>query len=200
MREESGRRVALVGAAFVATAPAQAHLLTTGLGPLYDGLAHPFLTPEQALPIIALTLLAGLRGPQAGRVLLAVLPIAWLLGYAIARTLGLPALPVPVSVGVVIVLGVLVAADRPWPARWIGALAALLGLIDGSVVGAELGSVHASHWVALGIVISLLVVVSLLAGQVAAIRAFAARVAVRAAGGWIAAIGLFMAGWALRGA
>jgi hypothetical protein len=38
------------------------------------------------------------------------------------------------------------------------------------------------------------VVVSLLAGQVATVRAFAARVAVQAAGGWIAAIGLFMLG------
>lgn len=196
----SPRAIALAAAAVAATAPAHAHLLTTGLGPLYDGLAHPFLTPEQALPIIALTLLAGLRGPGGGRVLLAVLPIAWLAGYAFARALGLPVFPPLPGVGVIVVLGVLVAADRPLPVRWVGALAALLGILDGGTIGAELGSVRADHVVALGIVTSLIVVVSLLAGQVSAIRTFAARVAVRAAGGWIAAMGLLMTGWLLRGA
>jgi hydrogenase/urease accessory protein HupE len=190
---------ALAGASIGTASPAHAHLVTTGLGPLYDGLAHPFLTPEQALPIVALTLLAGLRGPPGGRLLLAVLPISWLAGYAISRTLGLPAPPPAVGAGALIALGVLVAADRPWPVRWVGALAALVGLADGGAAGAELAQLRASHLVALGSVCSLLVLVSLLAGQVAAIHAFAARVAVRAAGGWIAAIGLFMAGWAWRG-
>jgi hypothetical protein len=42
-------------------------------------------------------------------------------------------------------------------------------------------------------------VVALLAGQVASVRAPWARVAVQVAGSWIAAIGLFMLGWAVRG-
>ena len=39
-----------------------AHLMTTGLGPFYDGLAHLFVTPEDLLPVLALSLAAGLRG------------------------------------------------------------------------------------------------------------------------------------------
>ncbi len=59
------------------------HLVTTGLGPFFDGVGHLFLTIEDLLPVIALALLAGLRGPAAGRRVLFLLPPAWLLGGAI---------------------------------------------------------------------------------------------------------------------
>ena len=38
------------------------HLMNTGLGPFYDGLAHFFTTPEDVLPVLALALWSGLRG------------------------------------------------------------------------------------------------------------------------------------------
>ncbi len=41
---------------------AEAHLVTTGLGPVYDGVGHLMLTPEDLVPVIALALFAGLRG------------------------------------------------------------------------------------------------------------------------------------------
>jgi hypothetical protein len=50
-----------------ATPSAHAHLMNTGFGPFYDGLTHLFVTPEDLLPVIALALLAGLRGPRFGR-------------------------------------------------------------------------------------------------------------------------------------
>jgi hypothetical protein len=46
---------------------------------------------------------------------------------------------------------------------------------------------------------SLFVVRSLLAGQVTSVRAIWARIAVRVAGSWIAASGLFMLGWVMQG-
>ena len=64
---------------------AQAHLVTTGLGPIYDGVGHFFLSPEDVLIAIALALFAGMRGPAAGRILaplgikLLMEPIKWLL-------------------------------------------------------------------------------------------------------------------------
>jgi hypothetical protein len=58
---------------------------------------------------------------------------------------------------------------------------------------------HSSPLAALGATAALFVVVSLLAGQVASVRAPWARVVVQVAGSWIAAIGLFMLGWAVRG-
>ena len=96
-------------------------------------------------------------------------------------------------------LGAMVAADRPWSLKLIAGLAVLLRLFDGGMAGGELAKAHASNLVAAGITAAWFVVVSLLAGQVATVRAFAARVAVQAAGGWIAAIGLFMLGWAVHG-
>src|SRR6185369_14249227 len=40
---------------------AQAHLVTTGLGPVYDGLVHFALAPEDLVPVLALAAFAGLR-------------------------------------------------------------------------------------------------------------------------------------------
>ena len=42
--------------------PVHAHLIETGLGPVYDGIAHFALTPEDLIPALALAVLAGLRG------------------------------------------------------------------------------------------------------------------------------------------
>ena len=61
-------------------ARADAHLVTSGLGPVYDGIGHFFLSPGDALAALALALLAGLRGTAAGRRALFILPMAWLAG------------------------------------------------------------------------------------------------------------------------
>src|SRR5664279_2478816 len=47
--------------------PAEAHLNSTGLGPFYDGLIHFLMSPEDLVPVLALALLAGLRGASYGR-------------------------------------------------------------------------------------------------------------------------------------
>jgi urease accessory protein len=49
-----------------------------------------------------------------------------------------------------------------------------------------------------GIAGAIFVVVSIFAGQVTSVRALWARIAVRVAGSWIAASGLFMLGWVVR--
>ena len=74
------RNVALPAACLIAAAtPARAHLMNSGFGPFYDGLAHPLMSPEDILPAVAMTLLAGLNGARYGRWVLATLPAAWLL-------------------------------------------------------------------------------------------------------------------------
>jgi urease accessory protein len=42
----------------------EAHLNTTGMGPVYDGVIHFLLSPEDFVPVLALALLAGLRGTR----------------------------------------------------------------------------------------------------------------------------------------
>ena len=69
--------------------------MNTGFGPFYDGLTHLFVTPEDLLPVIALALLAGLRGPRFGRAVLLALPVAWLVGSAAGLLLA-PQVTLPV--------------------------------------------------------------------------------------------------------
>src|SRR5271165_5168048 len=90
---------------------AQAHLMNTGFGPFYDGLTHLFVTPEDLLPVIALALLAGLRGPCFGRAVLFALPIAWMAGSTIGLLLA-PPITLPLAQTILtIALGLLLAAE-----------------------------------------------------------------------------------------
>jgi urease accessory protein len=177
---------------------AQAHLMNTGFGPFYDGLTHLFVTPEDLLPVIALALLAGLRGPRFGRAVLFALPIAWLVGSA-AGILLAPQVMLPVAETIVtIALGALLAADCPIPFAAVGGLAILLGLLHGSLNGTELSKTNASGQITAGVAAALFVVVSLLAGQAASVCVPWVRIAVRVAGSWIAATGLLLLGWSLH--
>jgi hydrogenase/urease accessory protein HupE len=176
-----------------------AHLMNTGLGPFYDGILHLFVTPEDLLPVIALSLFAGLRGPAFGRAVLFALPGSWLAGTVLGRILGpQAALPV-VAAAVTIALGGLAAADAPLPWRWTTALAIGLGLLHGAWNGAELAPA-AGISSALGAACAIFVVVAVLSALVSSLRAPWSRIAVRVAGSWIAAAALFMLGWSLRGA
>ena len=183
----------------IAAPLAHAHLMNTGFGPFSDGLTQLFVTPEDLLPVIALALFAGLRGPRFGRAVLFALPVAWLAGSAAGFLLGAPiALPVAETI-VTIGLGVLLATDRPLPLASVACLAILLGLFHGILNGSELPKTSLSGLIsAAGVAAALFVAVSLLAGQAASMRVPWARVVVRVAGSWIVAIGLLMLGWAMR--
>ena len=176
-----------------------AHLMTTGLGPFYDGLAHLFVTPEDLLPVLALSLAAGLRGPAGGRTALFVLPPAWLAGVFLGRLFS-PHWIWPVFSAVLTIgCGALAAMDRKLPAGIVVLLAATLGLWNGSWNGIELARSGANAFgTGVGIATAVFFVVALVGAVAAAIRAASARIAARVAGSWIAASGLFMLGWSLR--
>ena len=178
---------------------ANAHLVSTGFGPFDDGLTHLFVTPEDLLPVIALALLAGLRGPRFGRAVLFVLPIAWLAGSAFGLLLAPPiTLPLPETI-LTIALGILLATESRLPLTSVAGLAILLGLLHGFLNGSELPKMSSSSQLSMaGIGAALFVAVSLLAGQAASLHLPWARIAVRVAGSWIVAIGLLMLGWTLR--
>jgi len=183
----------------VTISPFLLHLMNTGLGPFYDGLAHLFVTPEDLLPVLALALLSGLRGPQFGRTALFTLPAAWLLGTVLGRLFHPhPAWPI-LSAVLTIGLGALVAADRPLPLPAVAALAAALGLWNGAWNGIELARAQAGMvGNALGIACAAFAVVAIFAALATSVRAQGTRIAVRVAGSWIAAAALFMLGWSLR--
>jgi len=173
---------------------ARAHLVTTGLGPVYDGISHFALTPEDLLPVLALALLAGLSGPRCGRAVLFVLPVAWLsgglLGLSRSSELLMPAL----TASTLLALGAMVALDRKLPLGLVAGLAAALGFFHGYLNGtAKLGALGLS-----GVAATLFVVVALVAAFVVSLRAPWSRIAVRVAGSWLVAISMLMLGWAFR--
>ena len=67
-------------AGLVAPQTASAHLVTSGIGPFYDGVAHFFVSPEDLAVVIALALFGGLSGRVTAKWLVLTLPVAWLLG------------------------------------------------------------------------------------------------------------------------
>jgi hypothetical protein len=180
---------------------AQAHLVTTGLGPVYDGVGHFFLSPEDVLIAVALALFAGLRGPRAGRAVIIALPLGWLVGGIAGLYSGIAPvegqLPSAVSL---LLAGGLIAADAGLPAVWVSIVALGLAAAHGFYNGMAMREAGAA--VALlelgGIAVALLVLASLFAALVVALRRPAARIVVRVAGSWTAAIGLLLLGWTIR--
>lgn len=177
---------------------ADAHLNTTGMGPLYDGLLHFLLSPDDFIPVLALALLAGLRGAAHGRRALFVMPAGWLggglAGLSVSTT---PPHPF-VAAGWFLLLGILLAADTKLSLRLTTGIAVLLGLYHGYLNGVGLGTSTSSAVVLLGLVFGIFVMTALASAFVVRLRAEWARIAVRVAGSWIAASGLLMLGWAIR--
>jgi hydrogenase/urease accessory protein HupE len=187
----------LMAASFI-PGQAEAHLMSTGFGPFYDGLAHPLATPEDLLPVVAMALLAGLGGARTGRVVLFVLPAAWLLGMAAGGAVAPHDAVIWLIPALTITLGALVAADRRPPLAVVAGGAIVLGLIHGAMNGAGLATTKVRITGALGVACTIFVVAALIAGAVVSLRRPCARIVVRVAGSWIAAIGLLMLGWSLR--
>jgi urease accessory protein len=175
---------------------AAAHLVTTGLGPVYDGIGHLVLTLEDLIPVLALGLLVGLRGPLAGRRALFILPAAWLAGGIVGTQMGsTPAFPVAALS--FLVLGIFTATDLRLPPKAVTALAVALGLLHGFLNGVALRE-GAGLLGLLGIAVTLFVVTALVAALVLSLRRPWTRIAVRVAGSWVAAMGILMIGWSFR--
>ncbi len=175
-----------------------AHLVSTGLGPLFDGVGHVVVTPEDLLPVIALALLAGLGSKAYGRRVLFVLPVAWLIGGLVGLAVGWSA-PLAVTGLSFLILGGLVALDRPVSERAGVGLAVALGVLHGQMNGAEMQGAGIGLVGLLGTVGTLFVLVSLVTGLVVSLERPWTRIAVRVAGSWIVAVGLLYLGWTFGG-
>lgn len=176
--------------------PAAAHLVTTGMGPVYDGIGHLLLTPEDLIAVLALALYVGLRGAAAGRWTMFLLPLAWFVGgLAGSMVSSLPTFPA--AAASFMVVGVLVAADLRMPAGAVLVLVVVMGLGHGFFNGAALRQ-GAGVLGLLGIVAMLFVLVALASAFVVSLKRPWSRIAVRVAGSWVASSGLLMIGWSLR--
>jgi hydrogenase/urease accessory protein HupE len=174
----------------------QGHLVTTGLGPVYDGIEHLLLSPEQWIMIAGLALLAGLNGPPAGRAVLFAFPIAWLAGGGTGHFIQRP-LPSLLPAMTLLIVGGLVAADSKGLRNFVPVIATVLGFLQGYINGASFGDANGITLTLLGTAIVAFVIVALGAGLVVGVQGWR-RVVVRVAGSWMAAIGILLAGWAIR--
>ena len=172
---------------------AEAHLVTTGMGPVYDGIGHLLLTPEDLIPAIAVALYAGLRGTAPGRRALFFLPLAWLLGGLAGLTASsLTTFPLPALS--FIVVGALIAADLRLPTSVFTVLTIAVGLMHGFFNGIALKAGPGGLGL-IGIMATLFVLVALASAFVLSLKPNWTRIVIRVAGSWVTAMGILMLGW-----
>jgi hydrogenase/urease accessory protein HupE len=191
------RAACALGAALVA-GPAQAHLVDTGFGAYYDGLAHVALTPADLLVVLGLALLAGQRGASVARTVLFVLPLAWLAGGIVGAAWPSMALPAVATTLSFALAGALVAQEARMRRAAVAALAAALGLVHGLVNGATMAPGGASTLALTGAATAVFVLTTVVSAEVTRLTAGWTRTAVRVLGSWIAAAGLLTIGWLAR--
>ncbi|MGA6924196.1 MAG: HupE/UreJ family protein [Desulfosarcina sp.] len=193
------RMIAGIGAGLVVLigpSISAAHLVTTGMGPVYDGIGHFLLTPEDLVPVIALALYAGLRGAVSGRRAMFLVPLAWFVGGMAGSMTG-HTVSFPISAISFLILGGLVAADLYLPNAAVTALAMVLGIAHGFVNGAVLKD-GAGMLGLVGIMTILFILITLTSALVVSLKRPWTNIVVRVAGSWIAATGMLMIGWAIR--
>jgi hydrogenase/urease accessory protein HupE len=187
------------GALLLWSGTAHAHLVTTGLGPVYDGVSHLFVTVDDLLPVVAMALLAGLNGPTSGRRVLFALPGAWLAGGMAGYLSGVTLLPAGFTSLSFLALGILTAADLKLAPSVVTALAVIIGIVHGGLNGAAIAGAGREASGLAGITGAIFLLVALVSALVVSLRRPWTRIAVRVAGSWIAAIGLLLLGWTLSG-
>jgi hydrogenase/urease accessory protein HupE len=98
-----------------------------------------------------------------------------------------------------LLLGGLVVVDAKLSLRSMTALCALLGLVHGYLNGTGMGFSGPAVVAVVGLAAAVFVLAVLVAALVVRLQAQWSRIAVRVAGSWIAASGLLMVGWSIRG-
>lgn len=190
-------KVLVALAAVGVASPAHAHLVETGFGAFYDGIAHFAVSLADLLVVVGLALFAGLRGTRAARHAVFALPVAWLAGGACgAQWPAAASLPLLTTLSFALV-GLLVALDARLSTAGVTVLVVVAGALHGFANGATMTS-EASGLALSGAVCALFFVNTVLAAEVTVLPVGWPRIVVRVAGSWIAATGMLMLGWLAR--
>lgn len=196
--------LAAAAPALLSSRAAEAHIIASRLGDFYTGALHPLTDPQDIVLWLALGALAGSLGPQRGRWLVPLFPLGLLFGLALGRTFGVTGGGAVVDSGFVVLLGLLIAAAVQVPTFILAtlgfAVAALRGAVNAEAINADTNL----PLFAFGLALVGYAAITLIAAATVAFRQ-ADRdktrgwrsIAIRAAGSWIAAIGLMMGGFAL---
>jgi hydrogenase/urease accessory protein HupE len=104
----------------------------------------------------------------------------------------------PVAAFSFLLIGILIAADLRLPDHAFTVLAVAVGIMHGFFNGIALKAGPAGLGL-LGIMSALFVLVAIVSAFVVSLKPPWARIVVRVAGSWVAAMGLLMIGWFFRG-
>lgn len=179
---------------------AHAHIIGARLGDFYAGAAHPLTDLADLILWFALALLAGSLGPSAARPILLLFPLGLVAGLGVgaetisARAGGLAA------AGTLVLLGLLLAAGLRIHRNLLCVIAFGAAAMRGASNAGGMGPETNRLLFAFGIAVAGYAVIALVAAATVALRGEEAdarswrRIAIRALGSWIAAIGLMMGG------
>ena len=195
----------LAAAALLATAEAaDAHIAASRLGDFYAGALHPLSDLQDVILWAALGMLAGSLGASAGRWLVLVFPLGLLAGLVSGLAFGIVSAGPVADAGMIVLLGLLLAANMRIPTAPLCAIAVGLALMRGAANASDLAPETNRLLFAAGLACAGYAAITLTMALTLAFRgtdpgaSIAWRgIAIRALGSWIAAIGLMMGGFAL---
>jgi urease accessory protein len=199
------RCASIVAAALLASVgAADAHIIASRLGDFYAGALHPLSDLQDLIPWIALGVLAGSLGPTKGRWLVLVFPLGLLTGLALGLSFGGVSAGPVADAGMIVVLGLLLAAEMGIPAAFLCTIALGLALMRGVANAGGVGPETNRLLFAAGLAVAGYAAITLTMALTLVFRRADAEptiawraIAIRAFGSWIAAIGLMMGGVAL---
>ncbi|MBW7969612.1 HupE/UreJ family protein [Bradyrhizobium sp. BR 10289] len=202
MKQKSVRALMAAAILLIGTSAADAHIVAARLGDFYMGASHPLTDLQDVVLWIATGVLAGTLGASKGRWLIPVFPVGLLVGLPLGPLLGNVSTELA-DATMMLAIGMLLAAAAQVPTLLLCAIAFAVAIIRGAANGAELGPetdrlLYAAGLAYVGygsitLTMALTVVFKRASDSATSWRA----IAVRALGGWIAAIGLMMASLAL---
>jgi urease accessory protein len=197
-------RASIAIATLLASAQAaDAHIVASRLGDFYTGALHPLTELQDLILWAAMGVLAGSLGASRGRWLVLVFPLGLLAGLVLRCATGFVSAGPAMDAGMILALGLLLAAATRMPTALLCVIAFGLAVMRGAANAGDPGPDTNRLLFAAGLAcvgyaaITLTMALTLAFHQAEAGTAKAWRgIAIRAFGGWIAAIGLMMVGLA----
>lgn len=195
--------VLTVAALFVQAPAAQAHIVAIRLGDFYSGALHPLTDLQDVLLWLAMGVLAGSLGAARGRWLVLLFPLGLLAGLAFGQPISNIAANPAADAAIAVVLGLLLAAGARIPTALLCVIAFALAVLRGAANASDVAPETDQLLFAAGLgcagyaAITLVMALTLaFRGPITDVSKAWRGIALRALGGWIAAIGLMMAGLA----
>jgi urease accessory protein len=191
--------------ALASSGAADAHIVAARLGDFYTGAMHPLTDLQDVVLWIALGIFAGSVGPERGRWLVPVVPLGLLTGLAIELGLGVGALGPLGNAALMVCLGLLLVAGVRADTWLLCTIAFGLAVVRGAVNATGVVPATNVPLFAAGLATSGYAAITLIMALVVWFHRSAAEgrtgwrhIAVRVCGSWIAAVGLMIAGLALK--